>query len=116
MSSTPYSRLASRAWKTLAATSQPWDTVTTLNKLTQVYAETGRYADSLAAAKTATKLQPNSELSRQSQDAASALFADLYLGSKGDDLKPVDALAMFFRGGYRHPRLLEQLDRLLVHA
>ena len=68
----------------------------TLNKLTQVYAESGRYADALGAAKTATRLQPNSELSRQSQDAASALFADLFLGSKGDDLKPVDALAMFY--------------------
>lgn len=67
-----------------------------LNKLAQIYAETGRYADSLAAAKTATKLQPNSELSRQGQDAASALFAELYLGPKGDDMKPVDALAMFY--------------------
>lgn len=68
----------------------------TLNKLAQIYAESGRYADSLTAAKTATKLQPNSELSRQGQDAASALFAELYLGSKGDDMKPVDALAMFY--------------------
>ena len=68
----------------------------TLNKLAQIYAESGRYADSLTAAKTATKLQPNSELSRQGQDAAAALFAELYLGSKGDDLKPVDALAMFY--------------------
>ena len=68
----------------------------TLNKLAQIYAESGRYADSLSAAKTATKLQPNSELSRQGQDAASALFADLYLGPKGDDMKPVDALAMFY--------------------
>ena len=68
----------------------------TLNKLAELYAKSGRYADSLAAAKTATKLQPNSELSRQGQDAASALFADLYLGTKGDDMKPVDALAMFY--------------------
>ncbi|MCK1512026.1 tetratricopeptide repeat protein [Bradyrhizobium sp. 190] len=67
-----------------------------LNKMAQIYAENARYADSLAAAKTATKLQPNSELSRQGQDAASALFAELYLGSKGDDMKPVDALAMFY--------------------
>ncbi|NOJ44977.1 tetratricopeptide repeat protein [Bradyrhizobium archetypum] len=67
-----------------------------LNKLTQIYAETGRYAEALAAAKTATKLQPNSELSRQGQDAASALFAEIYLGQKGDDMKPVDALAMFY--------------------
>lgn len=68
----------------------------TLNKLAQVYAETGRYTDSLAAAKTATRMQANSELARQSQDAASALFAEIYLGSKGDDMKPVDALAMFY--------------------
>ena len=68
----------------------------TLNKLAQLYAETGRYSDLLAAAKTATRMQPNSELSRQSQDAASALFAEIYLGSKGDDMKPVDALAMFY--------------------
>ncbi len=67
-----------------------------LNKMAQIYAENARYTDSLTAAKTATRLQPNSELSRQGQDAASALFADLYLGSKGDDMKPVDALAMFY--------------------
>jgi tetratricopeptide (TPR) repeat protein len=67
-----------------------------LNKLTQVYAETGRYAEALAAAKTATRMHPNAELSRQSQDAAAALFTELYLGSKADDMKPVDALAMFY--------------------
>src|SRR2546428_14155887 len=64
--------------------------------MTQIYAENARYAASLGAAKTATKLQPNSELSRQGQDAASALFSEIYLGSKGDDMKPVDALAMFY--------------------
>jgi hypothetical protein len=67
-----------------------------LNKLTQIYSETGRYTEALAAAKTATRLQPNSEMSRQAQDAASALFAEVYLGPKGDDMKPVDALAMFY--------------------
>ncbi|NOJ41314.1 tetratricopeptide repeat protein [Bradyrhizobium australiense] len=67
-----------------------------LNKLTQIYGENGRYAEALAAAKTATKLQPNSELSRQGQDVASALFIELYLGQKADDMKPIDALAMFY--------------------
>ncbi|KRR22324.1 hypothetical protein CQ14_37830 [Bradyrhizobium lablabi] len=67
-----------------------------LNKLTQLYSENGRYAEALAAAKTATKLQPNSELSRQSQDVAQALFTEIYLAQKGDDMKPVDALAMFY--------------------
>ena len=68
----------------------------TLNRLGQIYADTGRYIESLAAAKTATRMQPNAELSRQSQDAASALFAQLYLSPKGEDMKPVDALAMFY--------------------
>ncbi|WP_291851857.1 tetratricopeptide repeat protein [Bradyrhizobium sp.] len=68
----------------------------TLNKMAQIYAETGRYGDSFAAAKAATRLQPNSELARQSQDAASTLFAQLYLSPKGEDMKPVDALGMFY--------------------
>ncbi len=68
----------------------------TLNRMAQIYADTGRYVDSLSAAKTATRMQPNAELSRQSQDAASALFAQLFLSPKGEDMKPVDALAMFY--------------------
>ncbi len=68
----------------------------TLNRMVQIYADTGRYVDSLSAAKTATRMQPNAELSRQSQDAASALFAQLFLSPKGEDMKPVDALAMFY--------------------
>jgi hypothetical protein len=68
----------------------------TLNRMAQIYADNGRFSDSLSAAKTATRLQPNSELSRQGQDAASALFAQLYLSPKGEDMKPVDALAMFY--------------------
>ena len=67
-----------------------------LTRMAQIYAEDGRYANSFAAAKAATRLQPNSELSRQGQDAASALFAQLYLSPKGDDMKPVDALGMFY--------------------
>lgn len=70
--------------------------VKTLTRLAQIYADTGRYSEAFAANKTATRLQPNSELARQGQDAASALFAQLYLGPKGEDMKPVDALAMFY--------------------
>ena len=75
----------------------------------------------LAAAKTATRLQPNSELSRQGQDAASALFSQLYLGPKGDDMKPVDALAMFYEYreltpiGRRGDEMIRRLaDRLVA--
>jgi tetratricopeptide (TPR) repeat protein len=70
--------------------------VQTLQMLAQVYSETGRYLDSLAAARTATRLMPNSEVARQAQDAASALFSQLFLGGKADELPPVDALSIFY--------------------
>jgi hypothetical protein len=70
--------------------------VKTLNKMVQIYADTGRYSEAFGAARTATRLQPNSELSRQAQDLAAALFVQLYLSPKGEDMKPVDALSMFY--------------------
>jgi tetratricopeptide (TPR) repeat protein len=70
--------------------------VKTLQMLTRIYAETGRYSETFAATRMATRLQPNSEASRQCQDAAAALFVQLFLGPKGDDLPPVDALGMFY--------------------
>jgi tetratricopeptide (TPR) repeat protein len=70
--------------------------VQTLGMLSRLYVEAGRYADTFAAARTATRLQPNSEISRRSQDEASALFAQLFLSQKGDDLPPIDALGMFY--------------------
>ena len=95
--------------------------VKTLQMMAAVYSDTGRFADSLAAARTSTRLQPNSELSRQGQDVASALFSQLYLGPKGDDLKPVDALAMFYEYreltpiGRRGDEMIRRLaDRLVA--
>ena len=70
--------------------------VETLQMLSQLYSETGRYLDSLAAARTATQLMPTSEVTRQTQDAASALFSQLFLGGKADELPPVDALSIFY--------------------
>jgi tetratricopeptide (TPR) repeat protein len=88
---------ATRELETLAVT---WrgDTfeVQTLGMLAKLYADAGRYGETFAAVKTATRLQPNSEISRQGQDAASALFAQLFLSQKGDDLPPIDALGMFY--------------------
>jgi tetratricopeptide (TPR) repeat protein len=68
----------------------------TLQMLSLIYNESGRYPDALAAARAASKLQPNSEISRQAQDAASALFSDIFLSAKGDDLPPTEALGMFY--------------------
>src|SRR5712692_2155994 len=88
---------ALRELETLSVTWRGGDIeVKTLQMMARIYTDTGRYADSLTAAKTATRLQPNSEPSRQAQDAAADLFAQLYLSPKGDDLPPVDALGMFY--------------------
>jgi tetratricopeptide (TPR) repeat protein len=95
--------------------------VKTQQILARMYSDAGRYADSLAAARTATRLQPNSESARQSQDAAAALFAQLFLGPKGDDLPPVDALAIFYEYreltpiGRRGDEMIRRLaDRLVA--
>ena len=88
---------AGRALRELETLSAIWRgdaiEVKTLSKMVQIYADTGRYREAFAAARTATRLQPNSELSRQAQDLAAALFAELYLSPKGEDMPPVDALS-----------------------
>jgi tetratricopeptide (TPR) repeat protein len=95
--------------------------VRTLEMLTRLYSDAGRFAESLAAVRTATRLEPNSELARQAQDEGSALFAQIFLGSKGDDLPPVDALAMFYEFreftpiGRRGDEMIRRLaDRLVA--
>ncbi|GLH79660.1 hypothetical protein SSBR45G_45690 [Bradyrhizobium sp. SSBR45G] len=70
--------------------------VQTLQMMSQLYEEAGRYADSLEAARMATRLMPNSEMARQAQDAAQRLFSQLFLAGKADELPPVDALSIFY--------------------
>jgi tetratricopeptide (TPR) repeat protein len=95
--------------------------VRALQVMARIYADTGRYGESLAAARAATRLQPNSESSRQAQDAAAALFAQLFLSPKGDDLPPVDALGLFYEYreltpiGRRGDEMIRRLaDRLVA--
>ena len=95
--------------------------VQTLEMLARIYADTGRYAESFAAVRIANRLSPNSEIVRQGQDAASALFAQLFLGQKGDDLPPIDALGMFYEYreltpiGRRGDEMIRRLaDRLVA--
>jgi tetratricopeptide (TPR) repeat protein len=95
--------------------------VKTLQMLSLIYSDTGHYRESLAAARAATKLEPNSEISRQVQDEASALFSQIYLSPKGDDLPPVDALGMFYEFreltpiGRRGDEMIRRLaDRLVA--
>ena len=95
--------------------------VKTLQMLSHIYSDTGHFRESLAAARTATRLEPNSEISRQVQDEASALFSQIYLSPKGDDLPPVDALGMFYEFreltpiGRRGDEMIRRLaDRLVA--
>ena len=95
--------------------------VRTQQMLERIYADTGRYGEAFTAARIATRLQPNSEVARQAQDAASALFVQLFLTPKGDDLAPVDALGMFYENreltpiGRRGDEMIRRLaDRLVA--
>jgi len=95
--------------------------VKNLQMLTQLYAEKDRYADALASAMTATRLRPNSEISRSIQDEASALFAQLFLTDKGDTLPPIKALGLFYQYrdltpiGRRGDEMIRRLaDRLVA--
>lgn len=95
--------------------------VQALQMLSQLYAQLGRYSESLTAARNATERQAGSEAARQVQDQASALFSQIYLGAKGDDLPPVDALAMFYEFreltpiGRRGDEMIRRLaDRLVA--
>ncbi|SHL57739.1 hypothetical protein SAMN05444159_6262 [Bradyrhizobium lablabi] len=116
---------AADALRELEALSVTWRgdalEVRTLEMLARIYADTGRYGESFAVTKTATRLQPNSEIARQGQDAAAALFTQLFLGPKGDDLPPVDALGMFYENreltpiGRRGDEMIRRLaDRLVA--
>lgn len=94
--------------------------VQTLQMLAQMYNEAGRYPDSLTAARTATRLMPNSDQARQAQDEAQALFSQLYLNGKADDMPPVDALSTFYEFreltpiGRRGDEMIRRLSDRLV--
>ena len=95
--------------------------VKALQMMAHIYADTGRYNEALTAVRTATRLEPNSEISRQGQDMAAALFAQLFLSPKGDELPPIEALGMFFEFreltpiGRRGDEMIRRLaDRLVT--
>ena len=95
--------------------------VQALEMLARIYTDSGRYAESFGAVRAANLLAPNLEIARQGQDAASALFAQLFLGPKGDDLPPIDALGMFYEYrdltpiGRRGDEMIRRLaDRLVA--
>lgn len=70
--------------------------VKTLQLLARIYDKENRFRDSLMAARLATRLQPNSDVVRQMQDEASALFVQLFNGPRSDEMPAVQALALFY--------------------
>jgi hypothetical protein len=82
--------------------------VKTLQLLARIYDKENRFRDALMAARLATRLQPNSDVVRQMQDEASALFVRLFNGPRSDDMgersdavlrtamPAVQALALFY--------------------
>ncbi|HUN99306.1 MAG TPA: tetratricopeptide repeat protein, partial [Bradyrhizobium sp.] len=95
--------------------------VRALEMMARLYSDVGRYGEALAAVRTANRLDPNSELSRQGQDMASALFSDIFLDHKGDKLSPIDALGLFYEYreltpiGRRGDEMIRRLaDRLVA--
>lgn len=93
-----------------------------LQQLARAYAASGRYADSFAAARLATRLSANSDVSRLAQDETSALFAQVFLGAKGDELPPIEALGMFYDYreltpiGRRGDEMIRRLSERLVNV
>ncbi len=90
--------------------------VKTLQALARIYADTGRYAEALSAARIATRLDGNSDSARQLQDEAAALFTQMYLTPKGDDIPPISALAAFYENSDLTPigRKGDEMIRRLV--
>ncbi len=94
----------------------------TLQQLARLYADAGRYAESFAAARLATRLSANSDVSRQIEDETSALFSQVFLGPKGDDLPPIEALGMFYDYreltpiGRRGDEMIRRLAERLVNV
>ncbi|MBA5779296.1 hypothetical protein H2509_19370 [Stappia sp. F7233] len=68
----------------------------TLRFLSQLYVQKGEYRRAFEAMKAAVVANPDSETTRLLQEEMNAVFASLFLGGKADDLKPVQALALFY--------------------
>ncbi len=95
--------------------------VQTQAMLAKLYAAKARYPETFAAVRRANELEPNSEAARKMQDDASVLFEQIYNGAKGDELAPVEALAMFYEFrdltpiGRRGDEMIRRLaDRLVA--
>ena len=96
--------------------------VKTLQMMAQIYADTGAL---LGCARRGARPRPGCSRMRNCRGrpriSASALFAQLYLSPKGDDMTPIDALGMFYEYreltpiGRRGDEMIRRLaDRLVA--
>lgn len=68
----------------------------TLRTLGQYSIEKGNYRRAFEVMRSAEQIAPNSPTTRLMQDEMGAAFASLYLDGKADQMKPVDALALYY--------------------
>ena len=96
--------------------------IRTLRQLFRIYESRDRFADALAAARSATKLKPNAPASRELQDESAAMFSEVFLSPKGDGLPAIDALALFYDYreltpiGRRGDEMIRRLAERLVNV
>lgn len=67
-----------------------------LQLLAHLYTGDGRYRDAFHVMRTALLAHPNADETRKIQDEAAKTFDALFLGGKGDQLPPIEALALFY--------------------
>ncbi len=67
-----------------------------LRKLGSLYFAENNWREGLAVLRVAALNFPSTDLGREAQDDMRRAFADLFLGSKADQMRPVDALALFY--------------------
>jgi hypothetical protein len=93
----------------------------TLHQLARIYEASGKYGMALAAARLATLMAPNADVSRQMQDETSELFSQLFLDNKGDGMQPIEALGLFYEYreltpiGRRGDEMIRKLAERLVN-
>ena len=96
--------------------------IKTLQQLFRIYAARNRFVDAFTVAKTATRLQPNTAVTRELQDESAAMFAQLFLSPRSDEMPPIDALALFFDYrdltpiGRRGDEMIRRLAERLVNV
>ena len=67
-----------------------------LQLLAHFYTKDGRFRDAFHVMRVALLAHPNSDLTRKIHDEAAATFGSLFLGGKGDELPPIEALGLFY--------------------